>query len=136
MAREESDRVSDISAPESIRHRRQHPAPSLQIQCGVTLIAPLYPLGILSELAVRDRAPGAGGGKDGGKFQFFLSETIVLEPSQNVFWQRSIPGEEEVNWRDPSLSTRAVREYIEALDEETMRRMPGNDNLLVTDTRR
>lgn len=26
--------------------------------------------------------------------------------------QRGVPGNEEVNWRDPSLSTRAVREYL------------------------
>ena len=32
--------------------------------------------------------------------------------------QRGVPGNEEVNWRDPSLSTRAVREYLEALDRE------------------
>lgn len=34
--------------------------------------------------------------------------------------QRGVPGDEEVNWRDPSLSTRAVREYLEALDEEAL----------------
>lgn len=31
---------------------------------------------------------------------------------------RGVPGDEEVNWGDPSLSTRAVREYLEALEEE------------------
>lgn len=34
--------------------------------------------------------------------------------------QRGVPGNEEVNWRDPSLSTRAVREYLEALDKEVL----------------
>ena len=34
--------------------------------------------------------------------------------------QRGVSGNEEVNWRDPSLSTRAVREYLEALDKEAL----------------
>ncbi|KFE54199.1 hypothetical protein IV01_16995, partial [Pseudomonas syringae] len=34
--------------------------------------------------------------------------------------QRGVPSDEEVNWSDPSLSTRAVREYLEALDEEAL----------------
>jgi hypothetical protein len=34
--------------------------------------------------------------------------------------QRGIPGDEQINWSDPSLSTRAVREYLEALDEEAL----------------
>ncbi|WP_456239192.1 hypothetical protein [Pseudomonas huanghezhanensis] len=34
--------------------------------------------------------------------------------------QHGVPGDEEINWRDPSLSTRAVREYLEALDEEAL----------------
>ncbi|MNR50759.1 hypothetical protein D3C85_1703270 [compost metagenome] len=34
--------------------------------------------------------------------------------------QRGVPGDEEINWSDPSLSTRAVREYLEALDEEAL----------------
>lgn len=34
--------------------------------------------------------------------------------------QRGVPGDEDTNWRDPSLSTRAVREYLEALDEEAL----------------
>lgn len=32
--------------------------------------------------------------------------------------QCGVPGDEQVNWSDPALSTRAVREYLEALDEE------------------
>jgi transposase len=34
--------------------------------------------------------------------------------------KRGVPGDEEVNWSDPSLSTRAVREYLEAFDEEAL----------------
>ena len=34
--------------------------------------------------------------------------------------QRGVPGDQEVNWSDPLLSTRAIREYLEALDEEAL----------------
>lgn len=34
--------------------------------------------------------------------------------------QRGVPGDEPVHWSDPALSTRAVREYLEALDEEAL----------------
>lgn len=34
--------------------------------------------------------------------------------------QRGVPGDEPVNWSDPFLSTRAVREYLEAHDEEAL----------------
>jgi hypothetical protein len=34
--------------------------------------------------------------------------------------QRVVPDAEQVNWSDPSLSTCAVREYLEALDEEAL----------------
>jgi hypothetical protein len=34
--------------------------------------------------------------------------------------QRGVPGDEPVNWGDPALSTRALREYLEALDEEAL----------------
>ena len=34
--------------------------------------------------------------------------------------QRGVPGDEQVNWSDPALSSRAVREYLEALDEEAL----------------
>jgi transposase len=36
--------------------------------------------------------------------------------------QRGVPGDEQVNRGDPALSTRAVREYLEALDEEALAR--------------
>jgi hypothetical protein len=38
----------------------------------------------------------------------------------NASRQRGVPGDEQVNWSDPALSTRAVREYLEALDEEAL----------------
>ncbi|KPB21239.1 putative transposase [Pseudomonas syringae pv. syringae] len=38
--------------------------------------------------------------------------------------QRGVHGDEEVNWRYPSLSTRAVREYLKALDEEARAEAP------------
>ncbi|AZF43346.1 Transposase [Pseudomonas sp. R1-43-08] len=34
--------------------------------------------------------------------------------------QRGVPGDEQVNWSDPSLSTRAVREYLEGLNGEML----------------
>ncbi len=34
--------------------------------------------------------------------------------------QRGVPGDEPINWSDPALSTRAVREYLEGLDEEAL----------------
>jgi hypothetical protein len=34
--------------------------------------------------------------------------------------QRGVPGNEQVNWNDPAPSTRAVRKYLEALDEEAL----------------
>ncbi|MDB5995338.1 MAG: family transposase [Pseudomonas sp.] len=34
--------------------------------------------------------------------------------------QRGVLGDEQVNWSDQALSTRAVRDYLEALDEEAL----------------
>lgn len=34
--------------------------------------------------------------------------------------QRGIAGDEAINWGDPALGTRAVREYLEALDDEAL----------------
>ncbi|ASL29117.1 transposase [Azotobacter chroococcum] len=34
--------------------------------------------------------------------------------------QRGVAGDEAINWGDPALSTRAVREYLEALDDEAL----------------
>jgi transposase len=33
--------------------------------------------------------------------------------------QRGLPGSEEIDWHDPALATRPVREYLSALDGET-----------------
>ena len=37
--------------------------------------------------------------------------------------QRGVPGDEQINWSDPALSSRAVHEYLEALDEEALTEM-------------
>ena len=34
--------------------------------------------------------------------------------------QRGVPGDEPVNWSYPSLTTRAVRDYLEALDDDAL----------------
>ena len=44
--------------------------------------------------------------------------------------QRGVPSSEAVNWKDPALSTRAVREYLEALDGESLAQaLPKNISL-------
>ena len=44
--------------------------------------------------------------------------------------QRGVPGGEAVDWKDPGLSTRAVREYLEALDGESLAQaLPKNISL-------
>ena len=44
--------------------------------------------------------------------------------------QRGVPSSEAVDWKDPGLSTRAVREYLEALDAESLAQaMPKNISL-------
>ncbi len=44
--------------------------------------------------------------------------------------QRGVPGTESVDWKDPALSTRAVREYLQALDGEPLAQvMPKNISL-------
>jgi Transposase DDE domain len=44
--------------------------------------------------------------------------------------QRGVPGSEAVDWKDPGLSTRAVREYLEALDGESLAQaLPKNISL-------
>lgn len=48
---------------------------------------------------------------------FALDASIIKADASR---QRSVPGDEPVNWSDPALSTRAVREYLEALDEEAL----------------
>ena len=49
--------------------------------------------------------------------EFAVDASIIKADASR---QRGVPGNEEVNWRDPSLSTRAVREYLEALDKEAL----------------
>jgi transposase len=44
--------------------------------------------------------------------------------------QRGVPSSETVDWKDPALSTRAVREYLEALDSESLAQtLPKNISL-------
>src|SRR5512134_1501233 len=44
--------------------------------------------------------------------------------------QRGVPNSEAVDWKDPALSTRAVREYLEALDGESLAQaLPKNISL-------
>lgn len=45
----------------------------------------------------------------------------------DVSRQRGVAGD-EVDWRDPTLSSRAVREYLEALDEEALAESPAQEN--------
>lgn len=61
---------------------------------------------------VRRRCKDAGLVKSEG-FAVDIS-TIKADASR----QRGVPGDEPVNWSDSALSTRAVREYLEALDEK------------------
>lgn len=46
---------------------------------------------------------------------FAVDASIVAADASG---QRGVPGEQEVDWNDPVLSTRAVHEYLEALDDE------------------
>ncbi len=43
--------------------------------------------------------------------------------------QRGLPGDQEIDWTDPSLSTRAVREYLAALDSEAPAAAPKHISL-------
>ena len=44
--------------------------------------------------------------------------------------QRGVPSSQAVDWKDPRLSTRAVREYLEALDAESLAQaLPKNISL-------
>ncbi len=52
------------------------------------------------------------------KGEGFAVDTSVIKADASR--QRGVPGDYEINWRDPSLSTRAVRDYLEALDEEAL----------------
>ena len=52
------------------------------------------------------------------KGEGFAVDASVIKA--DVSRQLGVPGDDEINWRDPALSTRAVREYLEALDEEAL----------------
>jgi hypothetical protein len=60
------------------------------------------------------RCMGAGLVKGEG---FAVDASVIKADASR---QRGVPGDNEINWRDPALSTRAVREYLEALDEEAL----------------
>lgn len=51
------------------------------------------------------------------KGEGFAVDASVVKADANR--QRGVPGNEEVDWRDEKLSTRAVREYLKALDFES-----------------
>ncbi len=52
------------------------------------------------------------------KGERFAADASVIKADASR--QRGVLGDDEINWRDPALSTRAVREYLEALDEEAL----------------
>src|SRR5215475_5899552 len=52
------------------------------------------------------------------KGEGFAVDASVVAADANR--QRGVPGSEAVDWKDPALSTRAVREYLEALDGESL----------------
>jgi len=52
------------------------------------------------------------------KGEGFAGDASIIKA--DAIRQRGVPGDEEVNWSDPSLSTRAVSDYLEALDEEAL----------------
>lgn len=48
---------------------------------------------------------------------FAVDASIVAADASG---QRGVPGNDPIVWTDPAFSTRAVREYLEALDDETL----------------
>jgi len=60
------------------------------------------------------------------KGEGFAVDASVVAADANR--QRGVPGSESVNWGDPALSTRGVREYLEALDGESQT-VPKNISL-------
>ena len=52
------------------------------------------------------------------KGEGFAVDASIIPADANK--QRSIPAGEPVDWNSPALSTRAVREYLEGLDEEAL----------------
>ena len=60
------------------------------------------------------------------KGEGFAVDASVVAADANR--QRGVPGSEAVDWNDPALRTRAVREYLEALDGESQT-VPKNISL-------
>jgi len=60
------------------------------------------------------------------KGEGFAVDASVVAADANR--QRGVTGSESVDWNDPALSTRAVREYLEALDGE-LQTVPRNISL-------
>ena len=62
------------------------------------------------------------------KGEGFAVDASVIAADANR--QRGVPGNEAIDWKDPALSTRAVREYLEGLDEEPLAQaVPKNISL-------
>jgi transposase len=58
---------------------------------------------------------------------FAVDASVVAADASS---QRGVPGSEVVDWEAPGLSTRAVREYLEALDKEALAQaLPKNISL-------
>jgi transposase len=58
---------------------------------------------------------------------FAVDASIVAADANR---QRGVPSTETVDWKDPALSTRAVREYLQALDSDAVRQvLPKNISL-------
>jgi len=52
------------------------------------------------------------------KAEGFAVDASIVAADANR--QRGVPGTEAVDWKDPALSTRAVREYLQALDADAL----------------
>jgi transposase len=72
------------------------------------------------------RCMGAGLVKGEG---FAVDASVVAADANR---QRGVPSSEAIDWKDPALSTRAVHEYLEALDGESLDQAPPK-NLSLTD---
>src|ERR1700690_4448596 len=48
---------------------------------------------------------------------FAIDASVVAADASGM---RGVPGAEPIDWANPALNTRAVREYLEALDEEAL----------------
>lgn len=64
------------------------------------------------------------------KGEGFAIDASVVKADANR--QRGAPSSEPIDWKDPALRTRAVREYLEALDSESPAQVPPK-NLSLTD---